>query len=279
VKYLLTSNNYLQKCSIFVGKLVHRPQTTVHGNKIKIRYKNKGIMAKIEVESLLGDIQGQIGGLIITKKKKTKYVREKRKKKNNHTKPKQKTESRFGDVSKIWTTLTVKERRTWLVLFKTDHKFKNKKHEKISDPRYLFIGLNRTMQEIGEPINRLAPAYKEPQLMFSAKAEIILKGKDLSMNLYFSNEIEEDTKVIVMATASLRNPSDLINEREYRIITVLDSKFVSGSSIKKPYLKVFGKIGGVGEEFGFKFKPVHKLSGIKGYEIYNRAEVIESKNQ
>lgn len=236
-------------------------------------------MAKEELESLLGDFRGQVGDYIISKKGKTKYIRKKGKKKNHHTKPKQKTEGRLGELSKIWNSLTIKERRTWFKLFKSEHIFDNKKNKQISDPRYLFIGLNREMQEIGEPINRIAPVYAEPQIMFDAKVEMVLKGKNLSMNLHLLNEIEANTKVIVLATPSLTNPSDEINERLYRLITVIDSNFVSGSSIKEEYLKVFQKIVRVGEEFSFKFKPVHKLSGVKGYEKSCRATVTEAMTQ
>ena len=52
---------------------------------------------------------------------------------------------------------------------------------------------------------------------------------------------------------------------------------MSGISIKDKYLKVFGKIGRVGEEFGFKFKPINKDSGIGYSVITSRSKVIKSE--
>ena len=57
----------------------------------------------------------------------------------------------------------------------------------------------------------------------------------------------------------------------------MDLSFVSGSSIKDKYLKVFGKTGGVGEEFGFKFKPINKKTGMGYSVISKRTRVIKSE--
>jgi hypothetical protein len=234
-------------------------------------------MAKEENQSVLGDFKGQIGDKVISKRGRTKYIKQKGKKKNHHTKPKQKTERRLGDVSKIWTSLTIAERRTWFMLLQGSDVFKNTDNKKITEARYLFISINRNLIEIGEPIKLRAPVYAYPQLMFLAKFEMVLKGKKLYIQVHLLNKIEEDTKVIVQATPSLINPSESVNPRLYRSITVLDSKFKSGSSIKKEYLKVFGKIGGVGEEFSFRYITVNKNSGVKGYPLSCRTAIINPK--
>jgi len=236
-------------------------------------------MAKIDREGGFGDISGQMGDYIISRKGNKKNVRQKRKKKNNHTKPRVKTESRFKELSHIWTGLSISEKRAWFDLFTSGHKFKNKKEEDIADTRNLFISLNLTKQEIEEPINRTAPAYADSQNLFSAEVEMLLKDGNLSMNLHLLTEIEPDTKVIIYATPSITNPSKYINKRNYRSITVLDSNFVSGSSILDPYLKVFGKTGGVGEEFGFKWRPVNKHTGIRGIQTESLATIISLDNQ
>jgi hypothetical protein len=214
------------------------------------------------IDGILGEDIGQIGDKIIKRKGKNKIVVQKGKKKNKHTKARQRTESLFEDLPKVWSGMKRWEKKSWENLLKSGHTFKNAKFKNIEDAMALFMSLNRNLQEAEEPLLRIAPSEPIfPQTLLRIKFDITVDGDGGDIKMELGEEIRNDTKIILYATFVLKSVSDNIDRREYRKIGVMGAGHEKVSSITKIYLKVFKKMPEEMDEISFKYKSVHRNLG------------------
>ncbi len=230
----------------------------------------------------MGDVSGQIGDLVFSKIRKKRVVKKKSPKKNNHTEPRQRTESLFCDLPKVWSGMKRAERKTWEELVICGNVFLNSKLKHIDDGSALFMSFNRNLQEAEEPILRLAPSEPVfPPLMFGTIIDVNINDNGTDIRMYNKTSINIDTKVILYATPILTSGKPGINSRLYRKIGVIDSTFENGGSISEKYHKIFPNIPEEGDEISFIFKSVHRSLGTASLPLSHiatarRQEIQES---
>ena len=221
-------------------------------------------------DSIIGDVNGQIGDKIYKRKGKKKIVVQKGEKVNHHTPARLRTEGLFEELPKIWKSLKRSEKKTWLALLKRGTTFKSSKYNKIVDPMMLFISINRNLQEANEPILLEAP-YEAlfPQIIIGIKFDVILNKRGGDILMYLPIKIQDDTKVILYATPVLTNPTDPPDWRLYRKIGVEDSCFKTGTSIREMYLKVFKNMPEERDEISIRYKTVHRNHGTASLAMHD----------
>ena len=189
------------------------------------------------------------------------YSRKRVKAKDPKTVIQKKVRSSFADLAAVYSSLTEKEALTWELAARNGsiRKIVTKKNNITA--QILFNTLNRNRQEIGEAIIRTAPVITSA--LYIGLVEISItdgkNGKDMVMSIL--PEIDAETKVIIYATAPVRNSILSPNINDYKKIHVIDSTFKSGDSIIEPYLNKYKVMPKEGEKIVFLVKPVNKNCG------------------
>ena len=81
-------------------------------------------MAEIDFSPVLGDAKGHAGNIVFTSIGLKKIIKQKGKKKNHHTKPRERTEDLFDNLSQVWKGMERHEKATWEKLVKSPIIFK-----------------------------------------------------------------------------------------------------------------------------------------------------------
>ncbi len=211
----------------------------------------------------MDDMRGKLGRIVISKNKYGSIAYEMPEYVDRKSNAQIKTRQLHSEVIELWHTLTPKE------IYYIDRQASDVgirslcKPAKIVDGYSLFYYLKRNLQEIGEPLTKEVKGLTlGVQHIYDIRVELKkFRGKQ-GLRLFIGDKIDENTKLIVYATHSLGGGIGKPNESWYRKISVLDSKFKSGSYITTDYLKVFKSIEMDKISIYFRFKTVDKISGL-----------------
>ena len=186
------------------------------------------------------------------------------KRKINKSSSQVKERNRFATLNIEWSNLSYEQKIGWFKLSQDSSIKRSGSNKKLIDGQLLFLSYNGFLQEIGMPINKDVPELKQPQLSISFNLEATNNDGKREMLFHLEDPIQENSKVILYASGPLKTGTPKIDERYLRKISVIDSEFVSGSSILARYLLVFKEIPQKGQVMGFKALPINKECGKPG---------------
>jgi hypothetical protein len=131
----------------------------------------------------------------------------------------------------------------------------------------IFKMIARNMVEINEPVIYDAPEQVYPIPFKTVQVELIGSDTLEDIKLHFEPAISKNVKYKVFATAMLKRSLFFVKPCWYRKVAVIDSAFLSGSSVFKEYYAVFQNYGLEISRIDFKFIPVSTVSGLVSSEI------------
>lgn len=182
----------------------------------------------------------------------------------------------FGSTSRGYGQLTDGQIEVWNHAAKVFLLRSIGKKKIIKDGRSLYHYINLNLYEIGEPPLILPPVFENPQIYSDIKFEFIKKSKKTDIKLYLNPEIKEETKIILSATPCLSKGKHRVKDSWFKKIKVIGSKFKSGDSLMADYLSIFKTVDKDAYKICFKYREVHKRSGIshfaKNFNMYLNPE-------
>ena len=185
------------------------------------------------------NLSGKQGNIVFSSNQYGPYSADKSIPFNPNTEAQQKVRSGTAGISRIWSTLTSVQRQQWCERSKK-FAFSKKGIQYYLPGFYFFMKLNRNLYEINEPIMRDCPSFLnyEPQDFSSFEVRMVdtHSGKDLLLFLFPA--INNNTKIKLFASKDVKTSEMYGTHRLYKI-AVLDSTFVSGSSIKDYYTEKY----------------------------------------
>ena len=185
------------------------------------------------------NLSGKQGNIVFSSNQYGPYTADKSLPFNPNTEAQQKVRSGTASIARIWSTLTSAQRQNWCDRSK-NFAFYKKGIQYFLPGFYFFMKLNRNLYEVNEPIMRDCPSFQNyiPQEFsnFQIKMVDTPAGKDLL--LFIFPTINSNTKIKLFASKDVKTSEMYGTHRLYKI-AILDSNFVSGSSIKDYYIKKY----------------------------------------
>ena len=195
---------------------------------------------------------------------------------NRRTSPKQTSNARFSNTSRLWAQVKPSQVEAWNKLadtvIKTD-KLGNTYSMRNID---LFKHINRTLLEIGEPVIFSAPKKVFPSQLLSPRFDIKASPELTDIRLYFKSRIPKNTKIIIYATPMIKFGRNSPPPSKFRIIAILDHTFLSGYSLLKEYLTIFQTNVENSNRIAFNIRPVSCISGFSAPD-YSVLQAQDSK--
>jgi hypothetical protein len=218
-------------------------------------------MAKFN-SGIIGSISGSIGGTEFVKSNKGDYIRIKSNPVNTWTPARERVKHRMAKAVRAWSLITYEQSIAW-----ADFAFGLTKTDKVGkiipySNRDIFIKVNCNLLEINMPVILSPPEKVYPQQIESVDAEIFSVNGIDDIKLSFNPQIHNSTKIIVYSTYPLKPGVFKVKPCWYKKIAVLDSSFISGSSIIKDYKTVFPHYSLKSARIGILFRPVSAISGF-----------------
>ncbi len=220
------------------------------------------------VDSIYASNQsGKLGGVIFSRNQYGVYSCMRKPPVNPNTPAQQLTRSGTGNISREWANLTDVQRDNWRDVA---HKYPFQKKGKtyFLQGYVFFIKINKSLYEVGEPVLKGFPLNSKISLQtfdqFSVKMDNTPSGNDLF--LFIDPAIDSNTKLSIFATMPLK-PSELYGTSRRYKIAVLDSSFVSGSSIKDYYINKFGLLPDSSSKAFFEYKATNLINGFSSLSI------------
>ena len=131
--------------------------------------------------------------------------------------------------------------------------------------------------EIGEPLRADPPGFLNPQIFINVRFEYINKDGKADIRMHLGEEIKEDTKIIISATEPLGRGKRKVDDSWYKKIGVVGNEFKSGDSILAQYLQLYKDMKDDFYKICFKYREVHKISGISNFDrtfkMYSEPEI------
>jgi hypothetical protein len=181
---------------------------------------------------------------------------------NPNTPAQQMVRSGTKNIALQWERLTPLQREGWN-REASKHLFHKKDKSYCLTGFMFFMKLNRNLYEIGIPINLDVPVGSGNNALevgsFSVNMIDNTSGKDYL--LFFDPPIDSRNKLIVYATKSIKVTEQYMTHVPFKI-AVLDSTFLSGSSIKDYFLRKYKSLPDSGSKVFFKIKFTNISSGF-----------------
>lgn len=206
-------------------------------------------MSKFKDSVYMPGQRGKIGATVMSRNKYGPYAKINTLPSNPNSIAQLQSRSRMSGLSRQWNFLTEVQRMNW------NEQSKNFPVQKdgnvyFSTGKNFFVKFNRIRQEIGEPALLDFPGIALPQSFDHFSVEYINTpaGTDLILNI--SPPISSATKIRLTATRMVNRGVSSANRRHYKI-GILDSSFISGSSIKDLYINKFGGLPPIDKKIFF----------------------------
>jgi hypothetical protein len=214
---------------------------------------------------------GRLGGVTFGKNKNGVYMKMYQTPVNQRSTSQQDVRGFFGTASKAWAALTDAQRTAYDDVAVTIEYVKKGITYTLTGFQ-LFMKLNRNLQDIGQPFYQdisQDTLVSPPGLTTSTVDIVTTPGlEDISLNIPAA--LDANTKAIVYATPVLKS-SRKPRWQYLRIITTIDHTFISGGSIKAPYIAEFGAMPNTGGKAGFAIMPVNIACGLSNTKVYMTA--------
>jgi hypothetical protein len=224
-------------------------------------------MAKVKFTAIVAQMRGKLAGSVFARGRYGNYMRTLTSPINSNTPSQERIRSMFSKVITGWFNLTNDERDAWNQRAMLSAKSVSFGESFNYTGRVLFNHLNRNLQEINEAIITTPPAMDPVESFDTFSVNILTTPGSEDIKASLSPAIDANTKVIIYATPVINQAAVYINPNWFRKVAVLDSTFVSGSTIKTEYLSVFKVMPTTGQRVAFKMKAVAKASGKDQYPL------------
>lgn len=212
-------------------------------------------------------ISGKQGGVVFSSNQYGPYSCQRKIPSNPDSVSQQNVRSSTAYIAREWAKLTPAERKDWAgkaSLFP----FQKKDKTYFLPAFYFFMKLNRNLYEAEMPLLRKLPGLNtlQPQTFSSFSVSIVSNASGTDILLYFKPQISKKTKICLFATKSQKPTLSYGSSRTYKF-AVLDSTFVSGSSIKDLYMEKFKYMPDAASKVYFKLKSVNINCGFAAIPI------------
>lgn len=217
------------------------------------------------------DQTGRLSNIVFGKNKFGYYLKIFKPSVNPKTDAQQNVRAFFAAASREWAALTSAQRTQWDEIASTIT-YVNKGVTYSLTGFNLFVKLNRNLQDIGSPFykNIERSSLVTPADMNGSYVQISDTPGSEDIKLYIPASLTVSTKAIVCATPVIKS-SRKPNWKSLRIISVIDSTFVTGGTIKADYIAKFGAMPAAGDMVGFSMMPVNTLCGLTNGRVYTTA--------
>ena len=233
-------------------------------------------MAKVRYNGLIDDLSGKLGKNVHTHNKTQKYLRTQTENEYIQTDGRKESNDKFAYTTVKWSSLSDKQIEGWNRAAMDYNLKSSKRNNVMKTGRAFFNHVNRNLKEIDEPQITNAPDRIRPQYILDFRFEFVKKGKKRDIIVKFNPKIDEDSKIIIYATHSLMMGQHYVDNAWYKKIAVIDSQFNTENSILAQYLRVFSDIEEDMYKIQFKYREVHKKTGItnlrRTYKMYSDPE-------
>jgi len=211
---------------------------------------------------------GKLGAVIFSRNQYGVYTCMRKPPVNPNTDAQKFTRAGTRNISREWAKLTDAQRENWRIAAH-NYPFQKKGITYFLQGYVFFLKLNKNLYEVGEPVLKDFPlgAKIDPQIfdLFSVTLVDTPTGKD--MLLFLEPAINSNSKLSLFATMPVKS-SELYGTRRRYKIAVLDSSFVSGSSIKDLYYNKFGQLPWSATKAFFEYKVTSLVNGFSSNPIY-----------
>jgi hypothetical protein len=224
-------------------------------------------MGKIRQNGIIGDVQGKLGDKVIAN---TKYGEQVKKSPKGHSvipEGQRKEMNYFEYVAGEYGRLTEQEATWWAQRANAPEVRTLYTKKRYLQGRNLFFSINMKLLDIGEPIIMSLPSFNHAQTFEKITVEIVQEKGKKDIILRFSPEIKEETKLVITATAGVKDNLLYIHPSEYKRIALLDSNFMSGESLRKHYLQVYKSIPKTGMKVSFLIESVNRKCGTSSMPV------------
>ena len=205
---------------------------------------------------------GKLGGVIFSSNQYGVYSCMRKIPVDPNTPAQQNTRAGTAMIARLWTTLTPAQRLNWSEQSKK-YQFRKKGKTYFLSPNVFFIKLNKNLYEVGAPLMLDFPSgnLEVPQdfSQFDIQMANSPSGSDLLM--FIDPAINANTKLSLFATLPVSNSESYGSSKRLKI-AVLDSSFVSGSSIKDLYWNKYFQFHGSTSKVFFEIKSVSMQSAF-----------------
>ena len=212
--------------------------------------------------SILGEMGGSLGNTSIVKTRYSKYIKRKSRPTNRRTQRQKTSKNRYRSVYYMWAKLTPAQHQQWLKFASTFIHVDKEGNEFEKRAYDLFRTINRNLIEINEPTTLIPPkkVYPDPIESFSVK---ITASKELEdIKVFLDTPVPQNTKVIIYASPEMGLGQNSTKKSFYKKVKVIDSTFLSGTSILNEYLALNILCPPHTFKFAFKFRAVSTISGL-----------------
>jgi hypothetical protein len=232
-------------------------------------------MGKVRQSSIIGDIHGRLGDKQIANTKYGEQVKNMPKVHSVIPIGQLKEMEFWGYVSGEYDTLTEKEAEWWALRANIPEVRSLYTKKRYLQGRNLFFSINMKRLDIGEPVIKAIPSFEHAQTFQNISVEIVrVKGKK-DIILKYTPAIKEETKLVITATAGVKENLLYIHPSEYKRIALLDSSFKSGDSLRKHYLNVYKSIPKTGMKVSFLIQSVNRKCGTSSMPAKRNAHQLK----
>lgn len=231
---------------------------------------------------IVTNLSGTMGGTSFVNNPYTPHLRLKTNPINRWSPAKETSKVHQSKVTRLWGSLTPKQVCGWKQLAAQLTRVNSAGAVVKVRANDLFKKLNRNLVEIKEQPILIAPEKHLP-LQF-ASVTTLITVTDMQTYQYgvfydnnphtledikviFEPAIPEDNKVIVYASPMLKYGINSTKKHFYKIIAVIDSEFISGTSILPFYLKAYPNYLSGTFKIAFGFKHISRISGFPASTI------------
>ncbi len=208
------------------------------------------------------NLTGKQGGTVFSSNQYGPYTCDRRIPVDPKTTQQQNVRAGTAAIARHWAKLTPVQRQNWCSMA-DNYIFEKKGKRYVLPGFYFFMKMNRNLYEVNEPIleNFHPDRFSQPQIFTSFKVRLIDTPTDKDLQLIIYPPINSTTKIKLSATMPLK-VTELYGTHKTRKIAVLDSSFVSGSSIKDYYLNKYPTLPESNSKAFFDIKSTNINSGI-----------------
>ena len=192
----------------------------------------------------------------------------------------------FGAVTRKWSqNLNQQQLDAWLKLSEKFKKTDSLGNVYVPPPRDIFMSCNINLREIGLPDILDPPENYSVQTYQDFKLEISYDADNyMDIHLFFDPPLEPDTRIVIFATMILKLCNNSFQDRWFKKIGCVDSRFKSGDSIQKLYASIFPltqrpkltptRTFSLPFKIAFRLKTVSAISGFASPLIKTSASYI-----
>ena len=216
---------------------------------------------------------GKLGGVIFSSNQYGVYSCMRKIPVDPKTPAQQSTRAGTASIARLWTALTPAQRLEWTIQSKK-YQFKKKGKTYFLSPNVFFIKLNKNLYEVGAPLMLDFPTgnLEEPQNFHHFEVQMVNTIPGIDLLMFIDPAINNNTKLSLFATLPVNNSESYGSSKRLKI-AVLDSSFISGTSIKDLYWNKYFQFPGSTTKVFFEIKSVSLQSAFasvpKSCETYS----------